>query len=307
MKIPRPGTLYPILLLTLSLALLCGCGDDDPASPPPAETEYATLVYRLDDSANDSYTAADGLAWYGPFIFDADTGIAAADPACTGPFPMLHDDGPVATGGHEPEGETAGDGVWTAVVMVASPQNDWVFEHYPIRGSVDGSDGTMLFPGAGRTCTVAAGATGTMTVPGPAFVPMAATAIVHFSIDDTAGQHCQAGDGLAWKGSFGFDPATRVLTWDGSWQGPYVMLHDDGPWTGGGHEPVGSIAGDHVWSVAVWTANDAQRNFEYGAISGSVAGSDGTWIWSGSNGVFTVAAGTMGPIEAPGLVIPETW
>lgn len=304
MKPLRPGILLLLPVLLPGILFCAGCGDDDdPASPPPVEIEYATLVYRLDDSANGSYAAADGLAWRGPFVFDSETGIATVDPACTGPFPMLRDDGPISAGGGEPEGETAGDGIWTVAVMVASPENDWTFEHYPIRGSVGGSDGVMLFADAGGSFTVAAGANGALPVSGPAFVPPSSTALVYFTIDDSASELYAAGDGLAWKGSFSYEPATRVLTWDGSWQGPYVMLHDDGPWTAGGHEPAGSVAGDHVWGAAVWMANGTARTLEYGAISGSQDGSDGQWIWTGSNGVVTVPAGAAGPITAPGLVV----
>jgi len=43
---------------------------------------------------------------------------------------------------------------------------------------------------------------------------------VDFSVDDTANQTYTAGDGLAWKGSFGFDSKTRVLAYDPGWSGP---------------------------------------------------------------------------------------
>ena len=82
------------------------------------------------------------------------------------------------------------------------------------------------------------------------------------------------------------------------------MLYDDGPWTSGGHEPQGSTADDSIWGVTVWVSNAATTIFEYGAIDGSVNGSDGYWIWTGSNGVVTVPSGATSAINATGLVIP---
>lgn len=127
---------------------------------------------------------------------------------------------------------------------------------------------------------------------------------VNFTIDDTANQSYLGADGLAWKGSFGFDPATRILTHAGAWNGPYPMLYDDGPWDSGGHEPLGSVANDGIWGVTAWVPTTATQSFEYGAIKGSINGADGTWIWDGSNGTFTVTSGATVSIDAPGLVVP---
>jgi hypothetical protein len=159
-----------------------------------------------------------------------------------------------------------------------------------------------------QTVTVDAGETGAVTAPAlevGGFQPPADHALVTFAIDDTANQTYAEADGLAWKGSFSFDPATRVLTYNGSWGGPYPMLHDDGPWTDGGHEPADAVAGDHVWSVAIWVDNSAAVTLEYGAIRGSVDGSDGAWIWVGPNGSVNIPQGAAGPIAATGLVLPE--
>jgi hypothetical protein len=50
--------------------------------------------------------------------------------------------------------------------------------------------------------------------------------------------------------------------------------------------------------------NTVENVLEYGAIRGSVDGSDGQWIWIGSNGVLTVPVGAEGPLAAPGLTLP---
>ncbi|MFH1029583.1 MAG: hypothetical protein V1791_16420 [Pseudomonadota bacterium] len=143
--------------------------------------------------------------------------------------------------------------------------------------------------------------------PGTGFQPPAGFVAINFTIDDTADQTYDTADGLAWKGNFSFDPASRILSVDASWGGPFPMLYDDGPWDAGGHEPAGAIAGDHVWGVTVWVSAAASQNFEYGAISGSVDGSDGSWIWTGANGTFAVTSGDSTPIDAAGLVIVAAW
>ncbi len=135
------------------------------------------------------------------------------------------------------------------------------------------------------------------------FAPPANHVAVNFTIDDSANQTYDNSDGLAWKGSFSFSPATRILSFNGSWGGPYAMLYDDGPWTSGGHEPEGASAGDHIWGVTVWVSNTNTQYFEYGAIRNSVDGSDGAWIWTGANGTFTVNAGATSAIDATGLSI----
>lgn len=125
-------------------------------------------------------------------------------------------------------------------------------------------------------------------------VPMYTT--VSFEIDDSVNQTYDAADNLEWKGSFKYDAETNAIEFDGSWGGPYVALYDDGP-APGGHEPFGAVAGDHKWSAEVLVPNTAQE-YEYGAQRGG-----GQWIWTGSNGKFSVTEGSLTPIVAPGLTI----
>lgn len=298
-----------LLLLAILALALAGCSDSDddnsdPVTPTPEpEPTYLTLDFSFDDSSEQYFDAASGLAWKGTFSYNDTTGVMTYDEAAGGPFVMLHDDGPVSGGGHEPEGQVAGDHVWGASVQFETPEEAITLTYGVIVGSVDGGDGSWINGVEIQTVDIAAGEEGSVTAPSAAlhFTPPAAHALVEFSIDDSAGQTYSGG--LAWKGSFSFNAATRVMTWDGSWMGPYVMLWDDGPWNEGGHEMTGATAGDHVWSVAVWISNSTTRQIEYGAISGSTDGSDGDWIWQGSNGVVTVSAGATGPITATGLVL----
>ncbi len=128
------------------------------------------------------------------------------------------------------------------------------------------------------------------------FVTVPNKVMVSFSIDDSANETYEAVDNLEWKGSFNYDAATNVATFDGSWPGPYPKLYDDGPPPAGKEAP-GATAGDNIWTTAVWVSN-AGGSFEYGAQRDG-----GAWIWTGSNGTFTVPAGTLTPIVAQGLTI----
>lgn len=406
--------------------------------PDTLTGDYATLVFTLDDSANKTYTAADGLAWKGSFSFDAASGIMDFDASWGGPFVTLRDDGQAGD-------VTAGDGIWTGAAKIASPTADLSFEYGAIRDSVDGSDGLWIWKGTNGTFSVPAGSTDTINVPGlvipafgtidlkltldvsgqaenlhplfqgvsytdvkvkggvwswreiamrddgqggdavagdevytfvygdnlgkhdgllaegeeapfvfvlngteykadsgpptdgvtaaidsgtgfvqvpvqtypdgdrntyvvataarPPFEPPAGHVAINFTVDDALNQTYEDGDGLAWKGSFVHDPDTRTISHSSSWAGPFALLYDDGPWDRGGHEPAGSVAGDHRWGVTVWAPNTATQTFDYGAIRGSVDGSDGPWIWSGPNGSFTVNAGSSAPVTATGLTI----
>jgi len=82
------------------------------------------------------------------------------------------------------------------------------------------------------------------------------------------------------------------------------LLWDDGPWTLGGHEPANATAGDHGWGVTVFVEpSSTDQVFEYGLIRGSVDGSDGSWIWLGTNGLFAVVANATDGLTANGMEI----
>jgi hypothetical protein len=135
-----------------------------------------------------------------------------------------------------------------------------------------------------------------------AFPQPAGTVAVNFTIDDTANKVFKVGE-LEWKGSQKYDAATRKVTLDSTWGGPYPKMFDDGPWSAGGHEPAGSTAGDHKWGITVFATPPAAAmdTYEYGAIDSTL--SDG-WIWRGDNGKYVVAAGATAPVNAASLVLP---
>ena len=124
---------------------------------------FVSLEFAVDDRANMTYTAADGLAWKGSLALDPVTGRVSFDPSWAGPYPMLYDDGPVSSGGHEPHDGVAGDFVWGVSVLFPSPASDQAFEYGAIRGSVGGLDGEWIWSGANGTFTVPANATGYVT------------------------------------------------------------------------------------------------------------------------------------------------
>jgi hypothetical protein len=149
----------------------------------------------------------------------------------------------------------------------------------------------------------------------PAFVQPAGTVAVNFSVDDRANKAYAAGD-LRWKGSFLLDEATRLLTFDPFWSGAasgaeplsgWPLLHDDGPWTAGGHEPIGATAGDSVWGFTAFVVPPASGTevYEYGLNDTTQESSTGGWIWQGPNGTFSVSAGATAPITAPGMTFKK--
>lgn len=140
---------------------------------------------------------------------------------------------------------------------------------------------------------------------------------VNFTVIDSTGTF--GPNELQWKGSMKIDAATRTITKDTTWGGPYPVLYDDGPWdvtSIAGHEPSGSTAGDHHWGVTVYVTppETGTDTYEYGLVDaayqnstsmggGQIAGGNG-WIWKGGNGTFAVPAGRTAPINATGMTIP---
>jgi hypothetical protein len=147
--------------------------------------------------------------------------------------------------------------------------------------------------------------------PSNSFPQPAGSIAVNFTADDTANKVYTA-DNLQWKGSMLYDPTTRKITKDTTWSGPWAPLYDDGPWTSGGHEPIGSVAGDNKWGVTVFATPPATGSdiYEYGLVDSSPP-YNGGWLWVGPNGQAPVAAGATAPINATapstatGITLPK--
>jgi hypothetical protein len=142
---------------------------------------------------------------------------------------------------------------------------------------------------------------GSSSPPSNGFPQPARTVAVNFTGDDTANKVYTAGN-LQWKGSMIYDPNTRKITKDGTWGGPWAPLYDDGPWTAGGHEPIGSVAGDNKWGITAFATPPATGSdtYEYGVIDSS-APYNGAWLWVGPNGKASVAASATAPVNSAGL------
>ncbi|HOU54567.1 MAG TPA: IPT/TIG domain-containing protein [Myxococcota bacterium] len=127
-------------------------------------------------------------------------------------------------------------------------------------------------------------------------------AAVRFLVDDTANQTYRDGQ-MKWTGSFRWSAQDRTIVPASSWlptDGPFPPLYDDGPVSQGGHEPEGSVKGDHRFEVEVFVkADEEDLVFEYGVLDEL-----DHWIWVGPNGTFTVPRGSEGVITAAPLVFP---
>ncbi len=165
----------------------------------------------------------------------------------------------------------------------------------------------MLGLAAFALVAAACGSSNDPAPPGPTPFPQpAGTVAVSFAVNDTANKVFGAGQ-LAWKGSMIYDATTRKVTADPTWGGPWATLYDDGPWTAGGHEGAGSVAGDSIWGVTVFVTPPAtgSTTYEYGLINTLYERNFGNgWIWTGTNGSFAVAAGAVAPVTAPGTSLP---
>lgn len=135
------------------------------------------------------------------------------------------------------------------------------------------------------------------------FEQPANTVAVNFTIDASGRPGFYSDGDLEWKGAFEYDSATRIQIADGNWDGPFAPLYDDGPWTTGGHEPKGAVAGDDKFGITVFMAVPTEdQTYEYGAQTKA-----GGWIWpAGDNGSFTLVANSTAEVTADGLTLtPE--
>ncbi len=90
----------------------------------------ARITFYVDDRANKTFQDGE-MKWTGSFTWDDKTNtILYADSwlPTDGPYPLLYDDGPISEGGHEMEGATAGDSIFSAEVWLV-PVEDKTFNY----------------------------------------------------------------------------------------------------------------------------------------------------------------------------------
>ena len=108
------------VLSIASIAALAACGG---SSKPPTFTKPAGTVavnFSVDDSANKVWKDTE-MQWKGSMAYDATTNKVTLDGAWGGPWAPLYDDGPWTSGGHEPQGATAGDHIFGVTIFVTPP------------------------------------------------------------------------------------------------------------------------------------------------------------------------------------------
>ena len=161
-----------------STLLIAGCGG---GSSSPSGVTAVEVNFSVDDSANMVYQAGD-LMWKGSFAYDSATRILTLDPAWISPNIPLYDDGPYTAGGHEPEGATAGDHIWSISVLVAPATSTLNFEYGVIDHSMADA---WIWEGSNGVFSVAPGDTMTITATGQTF-PLFGTTDMRLEIDTNA-------------------------------------------------------------------------------------------------------------------------
>lgn len=116
---------------------------------------------------------------------------------------------------------------------------------------------------------------------------------VTFAVDDRAGQGFRDGELALHR--LPVRPGDRGLALRDA-----LALHDDGPWTEGGHEAEGAVAGDHLWSLTLFARPEPSAQFEYRFLDRSV---DPPVVLGPERAVLVVWKG-QGPAAAPALVVP---
>jgi hypothetical protein len=173
----RIGKYFLILLAAVAL----GCGTSDSGNGDGWDGDgdggggdgnatfvkpegYASVTFFVDDTANQTYQSGQ-IEWKGSLIYDPQTNIILHDPtwaAEEGPYPVLYDDGPIADGGHERPGATAGDHIFSVEVYVLA---DDAFETTFQYGAIN-EWGNWIWEGQNGEFVVPAGHTGMIEAEG---------------------------------------------------------------------------------------------------------------------------------------------
>ena len=171
-----------VLVIIIAAAWLAACGSDtgggddggldadaggdggDSTATFVKPEGYASVTFFVDDTANQTYGSGD-IEWKGSFVYDPATNIITHDPAWAGevgPYPPLYDDGPIAEGGHEMPGASAGDHIFSVEVYVkAEADRDLEFQY----GAINEFD-NWIWEGPNGEFVLPAGGTSRLDAPG---------------------------------------------------------------------------------------------------------------------------------------------
>ena len=192
-----------------STLLIAGCGG---GSSSPSGVTAVEVNFSVDDSANMVYQAGD-LMWKGSFAYDSATRILTQDLAWTSPSIPLYDDGPLSSGGHEPEGALANDHIWGVTVLVVPAASTLTFEY----GLIDSSMAdAWMWEGSNGVFSVEPVDTMPITVTGHTFPPFGTTDM-RLEIDTSV----LSPDFLPWV------PANTVKIMGSNWNWDLITLVDD--------------------------------------------------------------------------------
>ncbi|MCC6620492.1 MAG: hypothetical protein IT385_04515 [Deltaproteobacteria bacterium] len=115
------------------------------------------VSFQIDDTANKTYEAGDGLSWKGSFKYDSTTKVLEHNGSWEGPYVPMSDAGPSEEG----PGTTADDNIWTASVLVENAPKE--FEY-----GAERAGGQWIWIGGN----------GKFTVPEDTLTPIVATGLV---------------------------------------------------------------------------------------------------------------------------------
>ncbi|MFT7622916.1 MAG: hypothetical protein ACI9WU_002091 [Myxococcota bacterium] len=272
----------------------------------PGDTVALTMF--ADDRANQTY--ADGqIQWTGSFAWDAESNtsefISSWLPGDR-VWPTLWDDGPISEGGHEAEGQVAGDSIFSTEIFFRSPEGNTI--EYGLLNEF----ASWIWVGTNGTLDVAAGATGRVDAGGVAF-PKFGDREVRLELE-LAGLHADfatiAPDAfdIYVKGTMNSWTAVQIL--DNGKKGDAAA--DDGIFTYlhstklGLHDGL-AAPGQHVQFVFVFALKgfSADEGLEY--KSGADAVADGVRAWTGLvDGTETVEEAVVLEPDSKGKALNTT-
>ncbi len=142
---------------------------------------YATVVLRVDDTANRTYGSGQ-IYWKGGWKYDSKTNVATIDTTWGGVadgqlagWPQLYDDGPISESGHEAEGQKAGDHVHSAAVFIKGDAK-------PLEYGMCDELGNWIWPKKNGTVQIALGSEETLDL-GTLTIAAFGTAQALFALD----------------------------------------------------------------------------------------------------------------------------
>ena len=174
-------------------AAMFACGGS--SAPPTFKQPVGTVAvnFSIDDTANKIYTqpakGPSDLQWKGAMIYDPATNKVSMDATWGGPFAALYDDGPWTSGGHEPDGATAGDHIFGLTVFVTPPASGagdtyayGLQDGSIVTGAVVTNANGWIWKGDNGSFTVAPGATAAIKADGLTLKKFGSTD-VQFAVD----------------------------------------------------------------------------------------------------------------------------